>query len=1091
MTIAMTMTMTMINTVTLTVTVTINICSSSSSRYCRSSASVPMCLPPLKPNSPFSNIPILNTRHRGLHAYWPSVTDTLKYPAQMFGKYNMFDRETEEAWKWVWKIVEGAFSRHLNAAEVNMGMLTSSWNYISENHDIEHLSDKFFESLFQRAPGLQRLFVKPKKTMVVMFAKAMELIVKSVSDTAVLEVDLKAIAMRHIKYDIGQEHLTTFGEVLIQTLGDVVGVENWDEDTAAAWADMYGHVAQVFNHVISTGRNLVSKALATGSPEEVAKALDNSPRNKRVLAALEIDVDDSAVSPIVWSLAEGQIAVAGALIKDILAIRGDRDNYYYGRQLLWAKLPFIVPMLVEKAVQILPIFLDGHLWVSRFMEHGSHRRVNYYIKELYGDPYVPGNANPYATTIGVFITKLPESELANFGHPCISAVINLKWDLFGRRDFFLGQLLNIVSLLLSSMYLQIGPDYAMISLILALMQLAAAALRLVMYLLLVIKQYGAGNATKYKLLFISIKVPFILQDFFTLLNLVSSCFVVALFGLTYTANPFGWKELLDPSYNPYDAAVHRRLLASTDEDWAATHDLHALEVWADIAAFTTCLLWLQMAELFKASRGTSSLIFAISAIMNEVARFCIVLGCWAVGFSAILYFIKVGARLEEGHEIHDALNIDLHFRDSGNLGALVYYVIMSSLGLTGIDVIMESGWLVRLVYAICILSTVIVTLNLLVSTMVSLYEHLQKGFNELANRSRAELVVRAEQALSLSHRQKLFDGLGFEDRLDFEVMDDGPAGGIQRLVPAKELKHPSYNLLDRVERYAGSSNPTEMWEAHECISKGTDINEMFGMGSMNRNNACNEAMKMAMSNLERVSEELFALKQGTMGRLNDDGASQAASSAQSGMTADQQEDAQEGKEDDHEEDHEDDFPDVPKPPEPEPEQEAAPEPELRDVSTDELTKHSAEESLWMVIGGVVHDATAMLQWHPGGKQLLLDNCGPNDAEEAFNEAHTGPSLTIAKATLKALPKIGKFDASAAAAAAAVPVPPPPGTKPTSPPAPRRHSSPKQDVSSGPLDNSFTMPTPPPPSTKPNSPPAPRRHSPQQDITSSTSDEPEF
>ena len=1018
-----------------------------------------------------------------MHAYWPSVTDTLKYPAQMFGKYNMFDRETEEAWKWVWKIVEGAFSRHLNAAEVNMGMLTSSWNYISENHDIEHLSDKFFESLFQRAPGLKKLFVKPKKTMVVMFAKAMELIVKSVSDTAVLEVDLKAIAMRHIKYDIGQQHLTAFGEVLIQTLGDVVGVENWDEDTAAAWADMYGHVAQVFNHVISTGRNLVSKALATGSPEEVAKALDKSPRNKRVLAALEIDVDDSAVSPIVWSLAEGQIAVAGALIKDILAIRGDRENYYYGRQLLWAKLPFIVPMLVEKAVQILPIFLDGHLWVSRFMEHGSHRRVNYYIKELYGDPYVPENANPYATTIGVFISKLPESELANFGHPCISAVINLKWELFGRRDFFLGQLVNIVSLLLSTVYLQIGPDYAMISLILALMQLAAAALRLIMDSHLMIKQYRAGNATKYKLLFMSIDVPFLLQDFFTQLNLVSSCFVVALFGVTYTANPFGWKELLDPSYNPYDAAVHRRLLASTDEDWAATHDLHELEVWADIAAFTTCLLWLNLVELFKASNETSSLIFAISAIMNEVARFCIVLGCWTVGFSAILYFIKVGARLEEGHEIHDALNIDLHFRDSGNLGALVYYVLMSSLGLTGIDVIMESGWLVRMVYALSILSTVIVTLNLLVSTMVSLYERLHKGFNELALRSRAELVVRAEQALSLSHRQKLFDGLGFEDRLDFEDMDDGPAGGIQCLVSAKELKHPSYNLLDRVERYAGSSNPTEMWEAHECISKGTDINEMFGMGSMSSNTACNEAMKLAMSNLTVVTEEMFALKQEYLTYIDDDGGSQAASSE---MAADQQEDAHE---DDQEEAHEDDFAEVPKPRALDPRPQSTPEPELRDVSIDEFAKHSSEESLWMVVGGVVHDATTLMQWHPGGKQLLLDNCGPKDAEKAFNQAHTGPSLTIAKATLKVMPKIGKFDASAAPA---VPVPPPPSTKPNSPPAPRRHSSPKQDVSSVPIDNSFAMPTPPPPSMKqPNSPPAPRRHSPQQDITSSPNEEPEF
>ena len=50
-----------------------------------------------------------------------------------------------------------------------------------------------------------------------------------------------------------------------------------------------------------------------------------------MLAALEIEVDDSAVLPIVWTLKEGQGQLASALIKDLLINHGDRDGYYYGR----------------------------------------------------------------------------------------------------------------------------------------------------------------------------------------------------------------------------------------------------------------------------------------------------------------------------------------------------------------------------------------------------------------------------------------------------------------------------------------------------------------------------------------------------------------------------------------------------------------------------------------------------------------------------------------------------------------------------------------------------------------------------------------
>ena len=69
-----------------------------------------------------------------------------------------------------------------------------------------------------------------------------------------------------------------------------------------AWKQVYGHIAQIFNHIISTGKNMVSRALATGNPDELRRALSTAGRKARVLAPLEIETDDSIISPIVWTL---------------------------------------------------------------------------------------------------------------------------------------------------------------------------------------------------------------------------------------------------------------------------------------------------------------------------------------------------------------------------------------------------------------------------------------------------------------------------------------------------------------------------------------------------------------------------------------------------------------------------------------------------------------------------------------------------------------------------------------------------------------------------------------------------------------------
>lgn len=124
------------------------------------------------------------------------------------------------------------------------------------------------------------MFTKPFKMQLVMLSQALDLIVRSVKvqcplrkfhrcrfrpkatvtvlqDTKVLSIELKGLAMRHLRFDMHQDHLNVFGEVLLQTLQEVMGPERWSDEMEEAWRDIYMHISEVFGHVLSSGRNLV------------------------------------------------------------------------------------------------------------------------------------------------------------------------------------------------------------------------------------------------------------------------------------------------------------------------------------------------------------------------------------------------------------------------------------------------------------------------------------------------------------------------------------------------------------------------------------------------------------------------------------------------------------------------------------------------------------------------------------------------------------------------------------------------------------------------------------------------------------------
>jgi cytochrome-b5 reductase len=57
------------------------------------------------------------------------------------------------------------------------------------------------------------------------------------------------------------------------------------------------------------------------------------------------------------------------------------------------------------------------------------------------------------------------------------------------------------------------------------------------------------------------------------------------------------------------------------------------------------------------------------------------------------------------------------------------------------------------------------------------------------------------------------------------------------------------------------------------------------------------------------------------------------------------------------------------------------------ISPDELAQHSSRNDCWIAIAGLVYNLTDYLPFHPGGVDILIQNCG-KDASNDFNLTHS-------------------------------------------------------------------------------------------------------
>jgi hypothetical protein len=177
--------------------------------------------------------------------------------------------------------------------------------------------------------------------------------------------------------------------------------------------------------------------------DELQGAIADAPRESRALQLCRMQIEGAVLSPLYWALHDGKLGITEWILKDLLTIRADLHGYYYGRADLFTHHKNLVYELGKEEPALYKPLLDGLLWHSNDKLPGRMVRVNYYVRDIYGDPV--DFWDPWHSPLAHF-TAFADND--TYMHPAIAKVIQLKWEAFGLKMFLAKELCFVVTLIL-------------------------------------------------------------------------------------------------------------------------------------------------------------------------------------------------------------------------------------------------------------------------------------------------------------------------------------------------------------------------------------------------------------------------------------------------------------------------------------------------------------------------------------------------------------------------------------------------------------------------------------------------------------------
>jgi hypothetical protein len=576
---------------------------------------------------------------------------------------------------------------------------------------------------------------------------------------------------------------------------------------AQGYVFLFSYVLQVMGNTIRAGRNAIVGAMIENSLPSLEHALGQVPRGIRNAILLECHSERVTLSPFLWALESGKLVMGRFILNDLITIRGDRKDYYCGLEELYTKFPKIVTMMSEWAPSLLTQLFDGMVWCSPHVQDGM-RRVNYYIKYIYGPPEVFDTPEKLLKESPVAcLVRMRDAQI--FMHPTIRFTVELKWEKFGRMLYIrrraVYRLLSVISY--SVGYLAGSSEHFHSPYLFTLRAIC------MMFVFLVPPMrdaevsnvqggYQRENAVQQKIQFVKKKITncLALMKHYSCFRgrdtaeTVSIMFCILAIGF----DPFLHIDLfeVDPDYYYYGGKdTGNGVMSAWLSEWGL------FKITAAMTALTVTYLSLHVLAL---SVRMAAFYVMILHVLPELMKFLVLALMLLYGFASAVTITMTDDPETPHHkgEQHDLTFWDVSYALFNawiaNEGTLVGDMLhaadtppLAFLFVTGYGVVMT-----------------VLLLRLLTAQLSCSYQRLLHETQGFAVLSAANFVLQLESVLKPEQRQKLYDDHKFEARLPFDRMDLGISGGIQVFDPLN--KWPSIEH-DRVQRLTGAAGADEPW----------------------------------------------------------------------------------------------------------------------------------------------------------------------------------------------------------------------------------------------------------------------------------------
>jgi len=676
----------------------------------------------------------------------------------------------EVAWSWLWENVERMLKALMGKPKVQEKAVERFILHLTED-SVNYLRRELYKRFFALAPAGQDFFKQSTTRLYWIADKVVELTIEMYREPKKMVNILSAIGLRHVGYGV----LTEFFAPYVTGAVEVVRSMTNDETAQEGFKWSISLIARILVRTVNEGSTIVMKAVNTNAERTLRRAVSIAPRGKRALWMLNITVGTQSISPLYWAIESGSLATANAMIKDLLVIRADRDNYYYGCDDLFDRHPEIIQRLCADAPALLPTLMDGLVWRSRVVVSGE-RRVNYYIKHLMQDS--EGNFNQALE----WLVQSKDPKI--ICHPVVMFFSDLVWNGIANRYFLFGRLYflgTLVMFLLSQSILHhLGDDLADT----AEVRYVIFACRCIIYL----GSMGQLLRTQVQKFITDCRARNFITVYYAKLPAylstkqdAGSLTLLLILVLMCTQEPIFWCS------GHYNGDYPGAGMFSEKCPEGKPHK----EAYTTISMFAMALYWLLLIDLTIFSMRISAYVLMCGQVLSEVALFLFALVFLIGTFASAVSTLDNNASEFVGlpRSALSLTEIALRMFDTDKYKEV------------------ESEPTVLIIASIFIIMVIVFLLQLLVAQLIVSYASIYSDMVGYARINRGSVIVKTMLGVTPKRWSRFLTSLGFEERLEFNEGDIGLAGGIQVMEPANA----NPTTKDTIVRIGGSTHPSVPW----------------------------------------------------------------------------------------------------------------------------------------------------------------------------------------------------------------------------------------------------------------------------------------